>query len=234
MPFASVHRHLTDGTDPGADWMSADFDDSSWGEGRAPFGYGYADELTPLTAPIADPDEAVISHYFRSTVEVSGNVTEAILRLEYDDGMVLFVNGQEAVRANLDSLEHGVQAPGPVDEPAREYELLDPNLFQQGTNTLAVLVQQHVPDPVPDTGGAVVDPIDVRFDMSLELTEVQVQPTERCPPLQVHVPMPEGALAEGADKDGCACGAATAGGTLGVLLLGGLAGALARRRRESD
>lgn len=236
VPFASVHRHLTDGTNPGADWMSPDFEDSGWSDGRAPFGYGYADELTPLEAPSDDPEEAVISHYFRSTVEVSGTVQEAVVRLEYDDGMVLFVNGQEAVRANLDSLEHGAQAPGPADESAREYELLDPALFQEGTNTLAVLIQQHVPEPTPDSGSpAVVEPLDVRFDMSLELTEVQMKSTERCSPNLVYVPEPEdGTANEEASKEGCACGAATAGGTLGLLLLGGLAGAVARRRRESD
>lgn len=232
VPFTSVFRHLTDGTDPGADWMSPSFDDSTWTEGRAPIGYGYDDELTPLE----DLEGTVLSHYFRGTVQVQGQVTEAILRLEYDDGMVLFVNGVEAVRANLDSLDHAAQAPAPAEEPAREYEILDPSLFHEGSNTLAVLVKQHIPepDPTPDTG-APPDNHDLRFDMSLELAELQPLATERCPPDIHHEPEPDAEVPEiePPPKEGCGC-ATTAGSAGGLLLFGGLVGLVARRRQEDE
>ena len=230
VPFASVHRHLTDGSDPGADWMAVDFDDSSWPEGRSPVGFGYYDELTILE----DPTGELVTSYFRSTFDAESKVTEAIIRVEYDDAMVVFVNGQEAVRANLDTLEHGVGASAPADEPAREYELLEPSLFREGTNTIAVMVQQHFPDPdtEPDTGAPLPEAPDFRFDMSLELTEFQQQPTERCPADIRHEPEPE-TIPEIAlppkDSCGCATGTPTAGLLWGLPALLGLLG---WRRRE--
>ena len=46
VPLGDTWKYLDDGSDQGRAWRDVGFEDSSWAEAPAPFGYGYGDEAT--------------------------------------------------------------------------------------------------------------------------------------------------------------------------------------------
>ncbi|MET0401176.1 MAG: galactose oxidase-like domain-containing protein, partial [Cystobacter sp.] len=98
IPFASDWKYLDSGEDPGALWSLKDFDDSDWDHGEGQFGYGDGDEATELrmTTPLQT------SVYFRKKFNVSGRVTDALLNVLFDDGIVVYVNGTQVFARNVE------------------------------------------------------------------------------------------------------------------------------------
>ena len=91
------------------EWTTPEFDDATWGSGRAGFGYGDGDDQTVLD----DMSNAYISVYLRHAFEISDPDTVDALRLrvDYDDAFVAYLNGAEIARsANLGGV-------GSVGEP---------------------------------------------------------------------------------------------------------------------
>jgi hypothetical protein len=86
-------------SDPGAGWDDVSFDDSSWLSGPTGIGYGDFDDATELT----DMMNNYMTVYTRKTFNVSDTsvVTGMTLRMDYDDGFVSYINGQEVTRANM-------------------------------------------------------------------------------------------------------------------------------------
>ena len=84
---------------PGSAWRRAGFDDSAWAQGAGPFGYGdgpYGTELTDMRA-------GYTCLFLRRTFDVQEPAAVEELRLDlfYDDGFVVWINGQELGRQNL-------------------------------------------------------------------------------------------------------------------------------------
>jgi hypothetical protein len=98
----SLWKYLSDGTDQGSDWTESDFDDSNWASGYGEFGYGDGDEETVIEYG-PDPDEKYITTYFRHTFNIDnlGDIQTLIFSLKRDDGAVIYLNGEEVVRANM-------------------------------------------------------------------------------------------------------------------------------------
>ena len=90
---------LDNGSDPGAEWMTAGFSDAGWKSGKAQLGYGDRDEATQLS----DAAEPYPAYYFRHTFEVAdpGALKPLVVRLMRDDGAVVYLNGKELFRDNL-------------------------------------------------------------------------------------------------------------------------------------
>jgi hypothetical protein len=138
--FGDVWRYHDTGADPGAGWTAPGFNDSAWKSGPGEFGYGESDEATPLVD--ADPNHP--GAYFRKKVRLDGRVTEATLRVRYDDGAAVWINGQQVFARNIGSVEHTAWASGSStdNETSTANVALSPNPFVVGENVIAAVVKQ--------------------------------------------------------------------------------------------
>ncbi len=148
VPEGSTWSYLDNGIDPGPTWMDPAFDDTGWQQGAGPFGYGIWDALTTIDYGI-DPNNKPITTWFRHDFDVidAQTMTGAVLRLRYDDAVLVYLNGVELQRVNLPI---GVVTPATVAISAvvgnqafsfTDY-LVDTALLVDGINTLAVEVHQ--------------------------------------------------------------------------------------------
>jgi len=150
--------YLENGTNIARTWRDRDFDDSSWLRGRAILGVSTSSPaLLPAPVRTALPLGQRI-YYLRRKFQIPSDPANAILRLRYlaDDGVVFYINGREAMRANVASLyplnsvppnafaTRDVGIPG-LEQPV---DLAATNLVQ-GENVLAVQVHQSR-DASPD------------------------------------------------------------------------------------
>ncbi|GAH63980.1 unnamed protein product, partial [marine sediment metagenome] len=77
-------------------WRSLEFDDSDWLSGPSGIGSMAADDSTVV--------KQSISLYIRKSFYVidTANITHALLQIDYDDGFVAYINGNEIARSNMD------------------------------------------------------------------------------------------------------------------------------------
>jgi hypothetical protein len=90
------------GQEPAADWAQLDYDDSGWQEGPARLGYG--DQVVSTTVSFGgDVTNRNPTAYFRHSFVVPENpvYTNLNFRLARVDGVVVWLNGQEAFRTNM-------------------------------------------------------------------------------------------------------------------------------------
>ncbi len=80
-------------------WKDIAFDDSAWLEGPTGIGYGDGDDATVLS----DMQNNYISVYARKTFNISNrlSITAISLHIDYDDGFVAYLNGNEVARGNM-------------------------------------------------------------------------------------------------------------------------------------
>jgi hypothetical protein len=80
-------------------WISVGFDDSTWLAGNTGIGYGDDDEATILS----DMQGNYATVYTRKVINYDGsfNINSLALEMDYDDGFVAYINGQEVARANM-------------------------------------------------------------------------------------------------------------------------------------
>jgi galactose oxidase len=152
--FGEIWRFDDRNVDPGPAWTGASFDDSAWRYGAGQLGYGDADENTVLnpTSP-AQP-----SVYFRRKVALPGGASAAHLKVLFDDGFALWVNGRLVASRNVESTAHTAQATANAENAVFEADI-DASAFVDGENTLAVMVKQRGPTSS-----------DVSFDLELRVT----------------------------------------------------------------
>jgi hypothetical protein len=172
--------------DPTA-WRLLAFDDSAWMPGLAPVGYGhnppYGTDLSTTDPPMQGNHTSV---FLRRTFEVrdSSRVAEFRASVIYDDGLLIWINGQELQRLALAG-ELGEFVPFDVTaaEPhtaSRVEEIVfeDPASFLiDGTNVIAVQVFNRA-----------LDNVDLKFDIEL----FDPSGPDLQPPMVVEVfPLPE-------------------------------------------
>jgi hypothetical protein len=151
-------RYLVNIVDPsiGLDWTAAAFDDSSWSSGN--YGAGYeaasgAAGLIQTTAPVG-----TLSIYTRSTFDITDieDVKDLFLGLDYDDGVVAWINGVEVYRTPQipsgtplwDTRPNSHESSnGSQPDYAPLVDISSPGILalQNGTNVLAIGVWNHVP-----------------------------------------------------------------------------------------
>ncbi|RYD37316.1 MAG: hypothetical protein EOP86_03750 [Verrucomicrobiaceae bacterium] len=152
-------------------WQSADFDAGGWRIGGAPFGFGHAAVGTDTGADMAGRTPTL---YIRRIVTLTGEQAaraEALLvRVRYDDGFVLWINGREAARANLGPpgqhvYHHQVpyRAGIPQTRPATPALLeMSPgpvrDWLKAGENIVAAVVSNRNMGAEPGTGGIINNP----------------------------------------------------------------------------
>ncbi len=143
----STWKYWDQGTNPGAGWQAAGFDDAAWPVGAAPLGYGDTHLVTTVGYG-ADPNAKYTTTWFRVTFDVpSVELASLTLSLLRDDGAVVYLNGAEVARDNLPEGELtdatlASASVGSADETAFFDFDLAVEALAPGTNTLAVELHQ--------------------------------------------------------------------------------------------
>lgn len=139
-------KYREDGSSAGPQWMTPEFDDSTWKTGTGVIGYGTGDETTVLQAPPLGQDKP-LTNYFRTTFDVAdpAAIQDLAFAFSYDDGIAIYLNGQEVLRHNLAlGADHTKPATRAFGSSLGHFEhaSLDPKFLKPGKNTLAVEVHQ--------------------------------------------------------------------------------------------
>jgi hypothetical protein len=182
VPAHSWWRFTDSATPPPANWFAPGFDDSTWAVGRGRLGYGNDGEWTPLTFG-ANAAAKPLAAWFRHTFTLAGadRFGSMRVRLQRDDGAVVYLNGVELFRDNLPeggltSATRALVSQGGADELEWWTAILPASGLREGRNVLAVEVRQFAPDS-SDLGvdveltGIVHPPLDAaRFGSQIVLT----------------------------------------------------------------
>ena len=98
--FTNVWRYEQSGTDLGTDWSDPDYDDSAWPAGAGLFYVSTNNLAAPKNTPLA---RGPTTFYFRTELVYTGAPAIVTLNLRHimDDGIVVYVNGNEVHRANM-------------------------------------------------------------------------------------------------------------------------------------
>ncbi len=108
LPGESEWRYLpglAEASSPDATaWRKSEFSDAEWSTGDAPFGYGrnppYATDLSELEPPMRGNYSTLFLRR-KFTVPDADALVEFHARVTFDDGFILWLNGKEALRANV-------------------------------------------------------------------------------------------------------------------------------------
>ena len=150
IPKSDLWRYLDNGNYPGSDWITAAYNDNSWSEGNAQFGYGDGDEETEISFG-GNSQNKFITSWFRKKFNVSEEEKSGgqfILKLLRDDGAIVYLNGDEIIRSNMScgAVDYLTAAASSVDGEAEKIYIsypVDPELFLTGENILAVEIHQR-------------------------------------------------------------------------------------------
>ena len=97
--FGDTWKYYDGGNEPSGAWESIAYNDVSWASGPAQLGFGDGDEATPVTS-------GVYAAYFRKDFNVTDPTAfqDIDLDLLYDDGAIVYLNGTEVFRVNINSM----------------------------------------------------------------------------------------------------------------------------------
>jgi len=96
----TYHKGSTEASSPAEAWRQPAFDDSGWAVGTAPIGYGDGPYGTTLTDMRNVYATVMLRHVF--TLSSPARITSLDLWTLYDDGFVVWINGTEVARHNVD------------------------------------------------------------------------------------------------------------------------------------
>lgn len=91
----NIWKYMVGNSEPPATWIQTGFDDSSWLQGPGGVGYGDGDDGTTISSA------RVVYLRKNFTVANPGDIASLMLFVDYDDGFVAYLNGQEIARANV-------------------------------------------------------------------------------------------------------------------------------------
>ena len=154
-------RYLDNGSNQGSAWRTENFDDSEWPSGPSELGYGSDDEGSGTTLSFGPNSSSKYpTTYFRTSVDIPDPSLffNFLLRVKYDDGIAVYINGKEAIRQNLASgASFTTFASSTVsDESGWKEFTLPTTSLSAGTNVIAAEIHQG-------SGSS----SDIRFDMFL-------------------------------------------------------------------
>ncbi|MFM7327503.1 MAG: CotH kinase family protein [Bacteroidota bacterium] len=144
LPRGSSWRYLDAASAPAGDWSAPGFDDGTWKEGPAEFGYGEGDEQTVIGFG-PDAQNKYPTAYFRRrfTVGDTTGMSPAPVSVLFDDGVVVYLNGKEVFRNNMPDgpITYGLFANNAIEPQWVSFQV-PLKLVKPGENTLAVEVHQ--------------------------------------------------------------------------------------------
>lgn len=91
-------RYLGATSQPPSNWNDLGFDASSWPVGPSGFGRGDGDDATYLSN-----DTIYVRHEFQLSAQDLVALEKILLHVDFDDGIVAYLNGQEVARFNMGS-----------------------------------------------------------------------------------------------------------------------------------
>ncbi len=148
IPFASVWKYLDNGTNQGTAWRGTTFVDTTWASGPGKLGYGSGETTT---VGFIDTDLVAVNvqknatTYFRRTVNVTNpqDVQSMSLSLIYDDGAVIYLNGQRVAFTSGMPVDpaHTFYSSQSANNATQTFVVNNPTL-QAGANVFAVEIHQ--------------------------------------------------------------------------------------------
>ncbi|WP_299761766.1 phytase [uncultured Pontibacter sp.] len=146
--FNSTWKYLDDGSDQDTAWQEASFNDSGWKSGEGKLGYGIPDAATVVSYG-KNKNKKYITSYFRKNFSITDleAISSFTAQVNRDDGVVIYVNGQEVYRNNMPSgaISYSTLAAGTTggDDGATPIPFSIPiTAFVNGSNTIAVEIHQ--------------------------------------------------------------------------------------------
>ncbi|MBT7981802.1 MAG: Ig-like domain-containing protein, partial [Akkermansiaceae bacterium] len=139
--------YLDNGTYPGNDWDSLNFDDSTWKAAKSPLGYG-DDAVVGNVGFGDDSNNKHSTTYFRKSFKFLGasEVVSSKIRIRKDDGVAVYLNGKEIVRDNLSTdagnTTFADSTIGGDDELEVKEYVIDSSLLVDGDNVISAEVHQ--------------------------------------------------------------------------------------------
>ena len=136
--------YLVPTSQPSTNWNQLGFNASSWSTGPSGFGFGDEDDATVISP--------TMSVYIRKTFEITDAtaVGYMVLDIDYDDGFVAYLNGQEIARNLVSGDVPAFNQSSDGNHEALLYQgygperfEVDPLLLNTGTNILAVQVHNQ-------------------------------------------------------------------------------------------
>lgn len=147
--YTDSWKYLDNDTDPGSSWKTAGFNDASWTSGIGEFGYGEGDETTILNYG-SNPNARFITTYFRKLFNLSSTYDLYKIRFRRDDGIVIYINGNEYYRDNFkfyENITKSTYASNAEDDGNIWDEIfLKGDAFINGQNIIAVEIHQALPN----------------------------------------------------------------------------------------
>jgi hypothetical protein len=109
-------KYLIPTSEPNSNWNSLSFDDSNWSSGPSGFGYNDGDDATTIP-------NGTQSIYLRKTFAISNlsTISSLILDMDYDDAFVVYINGNEVARANINGAPPAYNSGTITDHEAQLY-----------------------------------------------------------------------------------------------------------------
>lgn len=116
-------------------WKDLSFNDAAWSSGNGGLGYADGDDGTTITGPF-------LTLYARRTFNVvnPAEIKSLMLYMDYDDGFVVYLNGQEIARANMSVTVPSFDTPADIDREAAMYSGGNPELFTIPSSTFSSLL----------------------------------------------------------------------------------------------
>ncbi len=144
--FGDTWKYLDNNSRP-ANWHTTGYDDAAWGTGASELGYGDAPATVVSYGP--DANNKYITTYFRKTFNITGlnAINGLTLNVVRDDGIVVYVNGNEVARDNMPAgtPAHATLASSAISGTGETTPItfnLSKCDFLEGANTIAVEVHQ--------------------------------------------------------------------------------------------
>jgi hypothetical protein len=143
-------KFLIPTSEPDTNWNGLNFEDSGWSSGASGFGYADGDDATEITP-------GTQSIYLRKTFAIDNlaGVSSLILDIDYDDGFVAYINGNEIARANMNETQPAYNSGTISDHEAQMYLGGKPERFlisnfssflNEGSNILTIQAHNISPN----------------------------------------------------------------------------------------
>lgn len=147
IPAGSNWRYLDNGSNQGTAWRTSTFNDASWVSGNAELGYGDGDEITTVNG--GSSTNRYVTTYFRKSISALNTVLFSgySLKVKRDDGIVIYVNGNEVYRNNMPTgtIGYTTLASATASDDGENFitAAIAPSSFVSGNNTIAVEIHQR-------------------------------------------------------------------------------------------
>ncbi|MDQ3073779.1 MAG: hypothetical protein M3Q97_11010, partial [Bacteroidota bacterium] len=151
IPVNAVWRYLDDGSNQGAAWKNASFDDKSWAFGPAELGYGDGDEATLVSFGGVSSNKHITTyfrHVFNMEKEDIDKIDSLMVGLVRDDGAIVYLNGTEIFRSNMPTGTvdfKTLAANSTGSETVFNTTRISKSLLVEGENVIAVEIHQDAP-----------------------------------------------------------------------------------------